>query len=105
MKNTETRIAKAILKKTIEDKNYVVQDFFVGLTNNPQKRLFLEHKVDKNDGVYAYVEAQSSGEAKEAYNELFKMDMNGVPVRGKADGKYVYCYHINGQTVECPTQG
>ncbi len=103
MKNTQTRIAQAILKKTIKDKDYVIQDFFVGLTNNPQKTLFLEHKVDKEEGVYVYMEAQTAREAKDAYNELFKMDMNGIPPRSDTASKYVYCYHINGQTNECPT--
>ncbi len=102
MKNTQTRIAEVILNKIVKEKDYVVQDFFVGLTDNPQKRLFLEHKVDKEEGVYVYMEADSAKEAQKAYKELFTLDMNGAPVNTNKDSKYVYCYHINGQTEECP---
>ncbi len=102
MKNVQTKIAKAIIKRTIVDKEYVVQDFFVGLTNDPKKRLFLEHNVDKNDGVYVYYKADSVNEAQQAFNELFTLDMNGTPIKEKKAGEYVYCYHINGLTVECP---
>ena len=103
MKKLHTWIAKAILKKTVEAKDYVIQDFFVGLTDDPKKRLFLEHKVNKDDGLYVYYEADSTKEAKEAFDELFKLDMNGAPsVKKNKAGKYVYCYHINGVTVECP---
>jgi len=105
MKNLHTKIARAILKKTVEDKDYVIQDFFVGLTDDPKKRLFLEHKVDEDDGLYVYYKAGSTEEAMEAFDELFKLDMNGAPsVKKNKKGQYVYCYHINGITVECPTR-
>ena len=102
MENTFTKITKAILQKTIASKKYVTQDFFVGLTDNPKKKLFLEHKVDRETGLYTYFEADSTEEAKKAYEELFKMDMNGIRISSSKSGKYVYCYHINGLTVECP---
>ena len=99
MKDTHTKITKAIVQKTIASKNYVAQDFFVGLTDNPTKRLFSEHKVDKNDGLYVYYKANSTEEAQKAFDELFTLDMNGITA---VEGEYVYCYHINGITVECP---
>ena len=101
MKNTNNKITKAILKKTIAEREFVVQDFFVGLTDNPKKRLFLEHKVDQKKGLYTYYKAGSSKEAKSVFDELFQLDMNGDPER--KTGRYVYCYHINGLTEECPT--
>ena len=102
MKQSHTRIIEGILQKTIACKNFVVQDFFVGLTNDPNKRLFKEHKVDERGGLYVYFEASSNEEAKKAFNELMELDMNGAPLPGCEPGKYVYCYHINGLTIECP---
>lgn len=102
MKKSSNRIIERILEKTILDKNFVVQDFFVGLTDDPKKSLFLDHKVDKNDGLYVYYEASSTKEAQEAYHELMELDMNGTTITDYKSGKYVYCYHINGQTIECP---
>lgn len=102
MKHLHTNIADAILRETIDGKNFVVQDFFVGLTDDPNNRLFNEHKVDKKKDLYVYFKASSTEEAQNAFDELFQLDMNGEPPSNYKAGKYVYCYHINGNTVECP---
>jgi len=103
MKESYTKITQGILQKALANKKFVVQDFFVGLTDDPRKRLFKDHRVDRYEGLYVYVEAGSAEEAQKAYQELMDLDMNGTTVTGYKPGRYVYCYHINGQTVECPT--
>lgn len=103
MEESYTKITRGILQKALTNRRFVVQDFFVGLTDDPKKRLFKDHRVDRYDGLYVYIEAGSTEEAQKAYHELLELDMNGTTLTDYKSGKYVYCYHINGQTIECPS--
>ena len=95
------QIVEKIHQKRRECIGSVPQDYFIGITNNPEKRLFNEHKIRKKEGFYTYVEASTDLEAKKALNKLLKEDMNGFPLNGKIPGKYVYCYFIDGMSCEC----
>ena len=95
------QIVKSILQKKNEFVDSVPQDYFVGATSNPEKRLFNEHNVSKVKGFYTFFEARSEFEAKKAFNKLLKNDMNGFPLNGYIPGKYVYCYYIEGASNEC----
>lgn len=79
----------------------VPQDYFVGITSNPDKRMFEEHNLDEISSKYAYFMAQSKIEAKKALAALLSLNMNGFPVSDKIPGKYVYCYKIEGKSKEC----
>ena len=95
------QIVKHILLKKEERNCSVIQDYFVGVTSNPEKRLFYEHNISKDEGFYTYFEASSELEAKNAFNKLLEEDMNGFPLNGHIPGKYVYCYFIEGPSREC----
>ncbi len=98
-----TQIVKNIQLKTKENNSTVPQDYFVGVTSNPNKRVFCEHNLDKDESVYSFFEASSEIEAKKALHKLLKYDMNGFPLNGHIPGRYVYCYFIENASKECCT--
>lgn len=95
------QIVASIQYKEKEDSCSVPQDYFVGITSNPKKRLFKEHKLNVNNSFYTYFEAHSKKEAKKAFDKLIEYDMNGFVINEKIPGKYVYCYFVDSTTVEC----
>ena len=90
--------------KKQERSTSVIQDFYAGVTGNPEKRIFDEHNVNKEGGFYMYYEANTIFEAKQALNELISEDMNGLPLNGHVPGKFVYCYYIEGSSKECRSE-
>lgn len=94
------QIIRSILLKTQKYSHTVPQDFFVGVTSDPQKRVFYEHNLDKNQSTYAFYEAKNKTEAKKAISKLISFNMNGFKVDRKIPGKYVYCYLIESSSKE-----
>lgn len=95
------QIIKNILLKTKKRNYSVPQDYFVGVTSNPEMRIFFEHNLSKDGSYYTIHEANSKLEAKMALGKLLDDDMNGFPLNGHIPGKYVYCYFIEGTSKEC----
>lgn len=98
---TSDQIVNCIREKEKEHESSVPQDYFVGLTDNPEKRMFYEHNINRDDGFYAYCEASSQIEANKAFDKLLEYDMNGLPIDDQMPGKYVYFYFVNSATKEC----
>jgi hypothetical protein len=94
--------SKELVKKVVDfiwqfDK-VVVQDFFIGVTNVPEKRLFEEHKVSRESKKFLILEAPVEDVALEAEKVLLSLDINGGFENDH--GKYLYCYYIDGCTRE-----
>ena len=96
-------------KETIisDIKNYIARcggsytEWYVGITSDPRKRLFVEHMVDEKNDYWTHKEAFSSESAR-IVEDYF---VNTLKTKGDAGGgddasKYVYAYKINNHTIE-----
>lgn len=65
-------------------------DWYVGIATDVEKRLFVEHNVDRN-GWWIYRKADSERAAREAEAELLELGYDGGTGGGDCP-KYVYAY-------------
>ncbi len=87
-----------ILSFVASQKGTVIQDFYVGTTNDINMRLFKGHKVNAQENRFVSFEASINPVADEVVYQLREMGMNGYLQRNS--GQFVYCYLIGDRTVE-----
>ena len=85
------------VKNNIEKWNEV----YVGIAKDPEKRLFNEHKVKKQGGIWIYCPANSSTCAREVEKTLLDKGADGGPGGGDDDTTCVYAYKKTTGTVDC----
>lgn len=71
-------------------------DFYVGITNNIERRLS-EHKITKKDCL-RILEATNRGEAEMAEIVLIHSGFEGHQGGGTDDTNFMYCYQITDKT-------
>lgn len=96
MKYNSDSIVAAILASIARIPGTYHSDFYVGITNDINRRLS-EHNVDKNDCV-KILEATNKGEAEMAETILIHSGLKGHQGGGTDDTNIVYCYKITGDT-------
>ena len=74
--------------------------WYVGITSDPLRRLFTEHKVNKKRGAWIYGTAATSADARRAERYLLNMGCEGGEGGGGPGSKVVYAYHITWYTSE-----
>jgi hypothetical protein len=79
----------------------VYKDWYVGITNDYEERLFGFHKVDENKSGYVFVIAESNDTAR-AIEDYFvnSCHTDGGPGGGKDNSDIVYAYKIMPYTRE-----
>jgi len=84
------------IQKYIDDNGGVTHHYgwYVGVTADPERRLFHEHKVNKQDGSWIYGPASSSGDARELERHFLDLGCQGGSGVGASDALYVYAYRI-----------
>lgn len=102
MKETKEQIIaeiKAHLKKSVKE-NY--NDFYVGITNDINRRLFTEHNVNKEEGAswWIYFTAKDKATAQAVEEYFLNLGMKGDTGGGTDDSTIVYCYEITDETEE-----
>ena len=75
-------------------------NFYVGITNDVERRLFNEHNVSKQRGWWIYRAADSKAIAQEVEEYFLDKGMEGDTGGGTEDSVYVYCDEITSYTVE-----
>lgn len=77
-------------------------DFYIGITNDVERRLFDEHRVPREGHWWIYSPADNEAVAREVEKHYLDYGMHGSFGGGKGDGtaKYVYCYVVSPNTVE-----
>lgn len=80
--------------------------FYVGITNNIQRRLFDEHQVKEESDLYSFWNAQSHESADKIEKYLLnKYPYEGHAGLGKDNSKYVYVYRIEDHTKQKTNEG
>lgn len=82
-----------------EIKNYISKNggsypgWYVGITSNPESRIFGDHNVNKHGGAWVHGVAQSSQEAREVESYFFNvLGTDGGPGGGDFTSTTVYAY-------------
>lgn len=77
-------------------------DFYVGITNDINRRLFEEHNVSRENSWWIYSPCDDEKTARKVEKHYLDMGMQGDTGggTGKNDAKYVYCYLVTSYTVE-----
>lgn len=73
-------------------------DWYVGITNDIDRRLFDEHKVDKKLDRWIYSPAESKDVAQEVEEFFLDKGMDGATGGGNADTIHVYAFKKNSHT-------
>lgn len=75
-------------------------DFYIGITNNVERRLFGEHNVDREHSWWIYRTAIDKIAAQFVEEHFLNNGMKGSTGGGTDDTIYVYCYEITNTTKE-----
>lgn len=75
-------------------------DFYVGITNDEERRLFKEHNVNRKTMWWIYRTATSKEVAEQVENYYLDKGMQGDTGGGTEDSKIVYCYEIAPSTID-----
>ncbi len=100
MAKTAQEIADAIsehLEKS-SAKNY--SDFYIGITNDIERRLFDEHNVPRENHWRIHRKAINKEHAQSVEEHFLDKGMKGDTGGGTDDSVYVYCYEISRITKE-----
>ena len=73
--------------------------YYVGITDDPERRLFVEHNVPQN-GDWVYKQSDSDESARAVENHFLDLGCQGGPRGGSDDSTYVYAYKITADTVQ-----
>lgn len=77
-------------------------DFYIGITEDIQERLFGYHQVVDKTDWWIYCRADTEGIARDVEKFYLEKGMDGGTGggTGKGNTQYVYCYEINEHTKE-----
>lgn len=77
-------------------------EFYVGITNDIENRLFTAHRVPRKNHWWIYSYANTESIAREVEKYYLKKGMRGGTGggTGTGDARYVYCYVVTSYTVE-----
>lgn len=98
-KDFET-IVKEINEHLSKSGKRYYSDFYIGITNDVERRLFNEHNVSKENTWWIYRTAESSAIAREVEEHFLKLGMRGDKSGGNDTSNIVYCYAVNPTTIE-----
>lgn len=100
MGKTKEQIIADIDAHLQESNKKYFSDFYIGITNDVERRLFGEHNVDEKNGWWIYSPADSKATAQAVEEYYLGKGMKGNTGGGNEDTTYVYCYEITNTTVE-----
>jgi len=80
------------------DRHY--SEWYVGITNNAERRLFDEHAVDSNRNPWIYQYAATSDDARSIEAYFLDLGCQGGSGGGDDTSNIVYAYKVAANTVE-----
>lgn len=81
-------------------KKQYYSEYYIGITNDVERRLFGEHNVSKDNAWWIYRTAIDKATAQTVEEHFLNMGMKGDTGGGTDDSIYVYCYEISRTTKE-----
>lgn len=75
-------------------------EFFIGISDDAQSRLFNDHHVEKEHSWWLYITADSHETALAVKQHYINLGMRGDENSGNENSKMVYCYVVTPLTTE-----
>lgn len=100
MKKTKLEIIADIEAHLQTSRKEYYSDFYIGITNNTERRLFTEHNVRKVGSWWIRREAIDKLTAQAVEEYFLEKGMKGDTGGGTDDSVFVYCYEISNTTIE-----
>lgn len=95
--STEAQI-KSDIHDFIRKGGGAYKEWYVGVTSDPEKRLFEEHNVDKAKDLWIYRTADSASIARSVEQYFIDLGCDGGPGGGDYTAKVVYAYKKSWRT-------
>jgi len=76
------------------------QEWYAGITSDPQERMFTAHGVRKDGDSWIFRDAGHETTARDAEKHLLSLGMLGDTGGGDYSTKYVYAYKVRPHTSE-----
>ena len=74
--------------------------WYVGITSDPRRRLFKDHRVDEVNGVWIYGQPDSASVARDVERHYLDRGCQGGSGGGDSTSRHVYAYRITLNTEE-----
>lgn len=74
------------------------RNYYIGITNDIERRLFTEHCVNKERDCWIHCPANSDSVAREVEQYYLGKGMDGGPGGGNNTATHVYCYRKTSTT-------
>ena len=100
MRKTSREIISDVESHLACSKKKYYSDFYIGITNDVDCRLFGEHNVDREHSWWIYRTAIDKAAAQVVEEHFLDKGMKGDTGGGTEDTIYVYCYEITNSTKE-----
>lgn len=99
---TKDEIIKSINEHLTKSLKRYYKDFYVGITEDVEGRLFGYHRVSKSSDwwIYRYADTEEIARDVEAFYLAKGMDGDKGGGKGNGQTKIVYCYEISDHTKE-----
>lgn len=88
------------LVASIERQGGLLTGWYVGITSNPDTRLFNDHGVDKANGNWAFTQCIDSSTSRQVERYFNQRGTKGDSGGGDNTSNYVYAYKITSSTRE-----
>lgn len=75
-------------------------EFYIGITNDPERRLFEEHGVSKENSWWIYIPADNVETARKVEQYYLDKGMRGGYGGGNNESIFVYCYIVTPTTID-----
>lgn len=100
MRKTTNEIVAEIKEHLQHSSKKLYSDFYIGITNDVERRLFTEHNVNRTEDWWIYCTAVSKTAAQDTEEFFLSKGMKGDTGGGTDNSVYVYCYEISAHTKE-----
>lgn len=97
---TKEDLYKAIDEHIAKSGRQYYREFYFGITDDVNRRLFSEHNVSKDRDNWIYGPADSVEDAREIEKHYLDLGMQGYTGGGNENSLWVYCYLIRQHTKE-----
>lgn len=97
---TKVQIIADINSHLQKSEKQYYSDFYIGITNDIDRRLLGEHNVSKEHGWWIYRKGDTKAVAQAVEEYYLDKGMQGDTGGGSEDTTYVYCYEITNYTEE-----
>lgn len=85
----------------INEYGHIPSKWYVGITSDPKRRLFIEHQVSPTSGIFKYADASTVDNARLIEKFLIdKMKIKGGSGGGDSTTTWVYVYMITPLTLQ-----